>query len=663
MFSSVRMRRSVPALAALALVLVLYFVARIPTVSAGERDTVASKYKFTEMPIAMPPGYHPTQTVRQVNPEYYHIRSWISSVGAAIALNDLTGSGHDDDLCIVDTRTDDVVVTYAPTAPAADRFTPFALNAAPLPMDANMAPMGCTPGDYNGDGRMDLLVYYWGRTPILFLDKSTTKTLSATAYQPTELVPQVTVDSKYHGPRWNTNTVNIGDFDGTGHPDIFLANYFPDSDVLNPHGEPNVTMNSSMSNAKNGGGAHILRWTAGTSGARPTATYQEDEGAVPYHASTGWTLAISSSDLTGDGKPEAYVANDFGKDHLLYNISTPGHIKFSEATGDRKATTSKSFVLGHDSFKGMGTDFADLKHDGKFDLLVSNISQAWGLQESNLIFMNKAKNDADMRQQLAKGDAPFSQQAEPMGLAWTGWGWDIKAGDFLNNGDLDIIQADGFVKGKIDRWPWLQEMAMNNDQQYTNPKMWPNVQPGDDIAGNNSLAFYAQRTGGKYVNLGEQLGLAVHLPTRGIATADTRGNGALDFAVARQFGPPAFYANNAPHLGSQLGLQLYQPVSGAKPGSKPAGGLKTPGTPAYGATVQISIPGHGTQIAQLDGGGGHSGRRSFEVRFGLGSYTGPVTAHVRWADVQGVLHNQTTQLTPGNHTLLLSNSVAEVPSS
>ncbi len=34
-----------------------------------------------------------------------------------------------------------------------------------------MAPMGCLPGDLNEDGRMDILVYYWGRPPIAFLRK------------------------------------------------------------------------------------------------------------------------------------------------------------------------------------------------------------------------------------------------------------------------------------------------------------------------------------------------------------------------------------------------------------------------------------------------------------------------------------------------------------
>ncbi|HEU5160194.1 MAG TPA: CRTAC1 family protein [Streptosporangiaceae bacterium] len=654
---STRKRRFVPSAVVLALALVLFFVARLPTAGGDTKDELASRYKFAEMPIAMPPGYRPTQNIRQVNPAYRHIRSWISAVGASVALNDLQGTGRADDLCIVDTRTDQVVVTYAPTAPASERFTPFVLSGAPLPMGPAMAPMGCAPGDFNGDARMDLLVYYWGRTPIMFLARADVTSLSAAAYHPAELVPTESVDGNYHGPRWNTNAVNIADFDGDGHPDILVGNYFPDSDVLDPHGHNNVQMNSSMSNAKNGGGDHILRWHDASAGDKPTARYVEERDALPFKTSTGWTLAVSSADLTGDALPELYVANDFGNHHMFYNASTRGTIRFTEAKGARKPTTPKSFQLGRSSFKGMGIDFGDLGQRGRYDMLVSNITEAWGLEESNYAWINKAENEAEMRQELSRGHAPFEQEARELGLAFTGWGWDVKMGDFLNSGRLEVVQTEGFVKGHIDRWPWLQEMAMNNDSVYTNPKMWPHVRPGDDIAGSTPVAFYARKEGGKmFANITKDLGLAVPIPTRGVAMADTRGNGALDFALARQWGPPAFYANQSPARGAYLSLNLCRPASDTAAG----GGLKAGGSPAYGASVVIRASDGRTQIAQLDGGGGHSGKRSFEVRFGLGSATGPVTATVRWRDLNGQAHTQTLRLSPGAHTLMLDSTAQEV---
>jgi hypothetical protein len=261
-----------------------------------------------------------------------------------------------------------------------------------------------------------------------------------------------------------------------------------------------------------------------------------------------------------------------------------------------------------------------------------------------------------MRRQLDAGVAPFTQEAQQYGMAWTGWAWDVKTGDFLNDGNLSVVQSDGFVKGTVDRWNWLQEMAMTNDDLLSNPAMWPNVQPGDDIAGHQSLAFYARTPSGRYANISSQLGLAVPTPTRAIATADTTGSGALDFAVARQWGPPAFYANTAPHRGNFLDLRLYRPAAGG------GQGLSGIGTPAYDATVKITLPNGHTQVSQLDGGSGHSGFRSFDVRFGLGDYAGPVTAHIEWRDANGRPHDQTQQINPGTHSLVLTSSVQEVPS-
>jgi hypothetical protein len=170
------------------------------------------------------------------------------------------------------------------------------------------------------------------------------------------------------------------------------------------------------------------------------------------------------------------------------------------------------------------------------------------------------------------------------------------------------------------------------------------------------MAFYTKNSSGTYVNVSSNLGLAVPTPTRAIATGDTTGTGSLDFAIARQWAAPAFYANEAPNKGDYLELELYRPSTDPADAGK---GLEAIGTPAYGATVTITTP-KGTQIAQLDGGGGHVGYRSFDVHFGLGSYMGPVNAHVQWRDTNGNLHSQTLKLMPGTHSLMLSSSAQEV---
>ena len=61
------------------------------------------------------------------------------------------------------------------------------------------------------------------------------------------------------------------------------------------------------------------------------------------------------------------------------------------------------------------------------------------------------------------------------------------------------------------------------------------------------------------------------------------------------------------------------------------------------------------QIRQSDGGNGHSGQRSPEVRFGLGkTQASAIQVRISWRDLHGTLHHDAMMLAPGSHTVLLS---------
>ncbi|RKT87221.1 Repeat domain-containing protein [Saccharopolyspora antimicrobica] len=644
------LRRQLTGVVALILMAAVFIVAQPSTPSAADTTSLAGNYAFSPKSIAMPSGF-PQQEIRAVNKDYKHIDAWISSVGAAIAMNDVDGDGLPNDLCVTDPRIDQVVVTPAPDAKA-DRYAPFALSHS-LPMNEHIAPMGCLAGDFNEDGRTDLMVYYWGRTPVLFLARTDATALNNAAFAPTELVPGVS-GPVYDGPQWNSNAVAFDDFDGDGHGDLLITNYFPHGPVLNDQVSGGVAMNDSMSAAYNGGEDYFFRWTGGTSGIRPTASYERVDDALPTDVSKGWELAAAANDLDGDGLPELYLANDFGPDRLLYNQSTPGELKFSLVEDVRSPVVPKSKQVGLDSFKGMGVDFGDLDGDGLYDMFVSNITTSWGIQESNFQFMNTARDHADLRDKLAEGKPPFTDTSAPAGTAWSGWGWDVKMGDFDNDGRQEIAQSTGFVKGQTDRWPQLQELATANDELLSNPLSWPRVNHGDDIGGTQRLAFYSPIGDGAYANLAGELGLDVPVPTRGIATGDTDGDGKLDFAVARQWDQPVFYQNQAPAPGSFLGLRLTHDSPSAD-GATPAAG-----SPVVGAQVTVTTPDGRKLLGRVDGGSGHSGKRSNDVHIGLGDgVTGPVQVHLKWRDRTGRLHEQELKLTPGWHSLQLGEQAKE----
>ncbi|MFD1151805.1 CRTAC1 family protein [Saccharothrix hoggarensis] len=637
-----RLRRHLAGFVAVALVISMYLVARLPGISSAEEESLASRYSFTPMTIALPEAAR-HQSIRTVNQDYEHISAWISSVGAAIAMNDLDGDGRSNDLCLVDPRSDQTVVTPTP-GEGGDRYAPFALSESPLPMGAYIAPMGCVPADLNEDGRIDLLVHYWGRTPVVFLAKDGAGPLSAASYRPVELIPgDHSANGVYSGPVWNTNAATVGDFDGDGHQDVFIGNYFPDgSPVLDERVAGGVEMNRSMSHADNGGGKYVFRFVDGTSGAEPGVTFALDEEAIPEEARHGWSLAVSATDVDHDGLPELYIGNDFGHDRLLHNRSTPGDVRFTEVKGVRGPNDPKSKVLGNDSFKGMGVDFADFDHDGLYDLFVSNITTSWGIEESNFHFVNTAADRADLRARLGGGEAPWTDRSAQARTAWSGWGWDVKIADFDNSGDPVITQATGFVRGQVNRWPQLQELAAAHDALLDNPAWWPNLRPGDDLAGDQTLHFFAKGPDGAYTDLAPRLGLAVPVPTRGIATGDADADGRLDFAVARQWDAPVFYRNTSPTTGSYLQLSL----------------VDEKGSAVIGAQVTATAAGV-THVGRVDGGSGHSGRRSHEVHIGLGGVTGQVPVLVQWRDRGGELRTQELSLASGRHTIELGAKAVE----
>ena len=119
-------------------------------------------------------------------------------------------------------------------------------------------------------------------------------------------------------------------------------------------------MTNSLARGSNGGGAHFLRWTGERGGDQPDVSFTDVRGVLPDSMAHGWTLAIGAADLDGRQLPELYLADDFGPDHLLYNRSTPGHVRFTPVVGAPGFTTPSSKALGVGSFKGMGVAFGDV---------------------------------------------------------------------------------------------------------------------------------------------------------------------------------------------------------------------------------------------------------------------------------------------------------------
>jgi hypothetical protein len=212
-----------------------------------------------------------------------------------VALNDLDGDGLSNDFASVDTRTDRVVVGCVPGT--GERFVTFELESAPLRVDhATMAPMGCLPGDFNEDGLTDVLVYYWGRSPIVYLRRanlaSGAGSLGPESYTPCEAAAG--------SQPWFTNAATLADIDGDGHLDVYVGNYFPDgAKILDAAARGTESMQRSMSRGVERR-ARITSCWARVVPSRPERWCRLSKAppVLPEEVANGWTLAVGAATST-----------------------------------------------------------------------------------------------------------------------------------------------------------------------------------------------------------------------------------------------------------------------------------------------------------------------------------------------------------------------------
>lgn len=613
-------------LLAVGILVLLFSLTKLPKYSAEDEATFQSEFSFESNFLYEPKELVP-KSIRTVHPQYDKISAWISSVGAAVAVTDLDNNGYSNDIIHVDTRYDKVLISSAENTPTT--IKPFFLSPKKLPFDeTTTAPMGILANDFDKNGQMDVLVYYWGRTPIIFYQNNG-------AFSEKELFPRQ--------ERWFTNSATTADFDGDGHLDILICNYFPDGGkVLDAKADDKgQVMQHSMSRAANGGKDHFFLWN------NDKLLFEEylgwDKG---IENPTDWTLAVAATHLNDDLLPEIYFANDFGPDKLFLNLSKPKHLIFKQIKGERGMTDIRSGVLGKDSFKGMGVDFGDLNNDGKMDIFVSNIADEFALEESHLAFINTS-NNADKR----AGTFSFKNNSEELGLSRSSWSWDAKFGDFNNDGISELVQATGFVKGKTNKWAELQELAIGNDELLAKPEVWPFMKEGIDLSGHKHNPFFAKSKTGRYFDIAPLLKIDQKQVSRGIALSDVDKDGDTDFIVANQWEPSVFYRNNYNGNAKFLGLSIKNSLT------KSSDIIINPKTqmkaiPSIGTLVKVFKADGKTLVDVVDGGNGHSGENATDLFFGLDKDE-KVKVEISWRKSDGTTHKKILAINSGWHNIYL----------
>jgi hypothetical protein len=160
-----------------------------------------------------------------------------------------------------------------------------------------------------------------------------------------------------------------------------------------------------------------------------------------------FSFAASFEDYDGDGDPDLYVANDFGRNNLYRN------------DGGRFTDVAPAAGV-EDISAGMGATWGDFDGDLSFDLYVSNMYSSAG---NRIAFQRRFQDGASdavrgLYQRHAHGNTLFRNDghgkfsdvtgASPLGVSMGRWAWGALFADLDNDGWQDLLSPNGFFTGE-----------------------------------------------------------------------------------------------------------------------------------------------------------------------------------------------------------------------
>ncbi|HSR68044.1 MAG TPA: CRTAC1 family protein [Acidobacteriota bacterium] len=407
--------------------------------------------------------------------------------------------------------------------------------------------MGAAVGDYDNDGYPDIYLTSHGKT-ILYHN------------QGDGTFRDVTQAAGVLLEGWTTSAAWL-DYDNDGLLDLFVCSFVvfnKDQHIscgLNPLGKSFYCVPRVFEAT-----ASVLFRNKGD------GTFQEvSDSAIA--GNKGKALGVVAADVNNDRLIDLFVANDTVQDFLFLNRGKGEweEVGLFAGVGLSSEGAAQS---------GMGVDAADFDGDGWQELFVANIDH----QYYSLFKNNRDESFQDLAISSELGRSTFLLS-----------GWGVRFFDLENDGDLDLIQANGHPDDMIDEYA--------SSVTYKEP-----------------LLLFENR-GGRLLDISNEAGpvFSKPFPARGLALGDFDNDGLPDAAV-NNIGEAPLLLHNRTDSGNQwVGLRLVG---------------RTSNRDAIGAVVRYSAGGK-VRTRHLNGGGSYLSAHDPRLILGLGS-----ASQVDWIEVQ-----------------------------
>ena len=539
--------------------------------------------------------------------------------GAGIALGDVDGDGLVD-LFLARTEGPNALyrnlggwrfedITARAGVAAADRFS-----------------TGAAFADTDGDGDLDLVLLATTGPNAVFVNDGTGRFTEHGA--DLGLAP---------GARGST-TPALADVDGDGDLELYVANYKPytPADSLAPQqravnqvvrqtgprhfevnparardfkvvfredmGGLNLTIRADPDDFYLNEGGRFVRVPA-------TADRFRDAAGQPLESEDeSFGLDARFADLTGDGAPDLYVANDFEDPDLFWINDGRGNFRLAPWQAQRQMSNS-----------GMGLDVADVNGDGLPDLFETDMLSADTRRLKTQMPTHTAlpKRPGDLATQiqmqrntlfLNRGDGTFAEASELAGVAASGWSWSTMFLDVDLDGWQDLLIATGHpwdlmdadtqerLQNRLTDVPWQR-------QRWEYPRLpLPN-------------RAFRNRGGLRFEDQSREWGFGLEDDiSHALAAGDLDGDGDLDVVVNRLDAPALLLRNDAD--AARIAVRLR--------GS-------APNTQAVGARIRVTGGAIPLQAREVAAGGLYLSHSDYLASFATGDAE-TVRIEVTWRD-------------------------------
>jgi hypothetical protein len=431
-----------------------------------------------------------------------HEKYPFETLGGAVAALDYDGDGWVDLLFLNGApspghvRTDPATFNRLFRNTGHGRFVDATLESGLSGAGVKGYPQGVAVGDYDNDGRVDVLVTNYGDN-VLYHNEGSGRFADVTA--------KAGVAMPRHPLKASAAFL---DYDNDGWLDLFVTHYFQwtfaengdewcgrqqgghriycDPDVFKP------LPNALLRNNRDG-----------------TFTDVSEKAGLNRHLGKG--MGVAMADYDGDGRTDVFVTND-KTPHFLYRNEPDG--TFAEVAFEAGVAANESGAM----VSGMGCDFKDVDDDGRPDVFLTDL-----VRDTFTLFVNQ-------------GEGVFVDRTFPSGIGLASTphsGWSTKLLDVDNDGGKDVFVAGSHVVDNVELY--------SPAARYEEP-----------------CFLYRNVGDGRIEDLSDKVGpdLQVKGAWRGVAVADLDNDGTLEVAVNRLNGKAAVFVRKGGPAHNWLLLDL-----------------------------------------------------------------------------------------------------------